>query len=92
MQKCIFYVAEHNNIFSKKTPFCSWLESCGCHEQIYGVKVPLRKAVSCEDFSYSCADDIIKYLVAKFVDETLNIMFISICIKLEKTVTIKKNS
>ena len=76
----------------KKNPFCSWLESCGCHEQIYGVKVPLRKAVSCEDFSYSCADDIIKYLFAKFVDETLNIMFISICIKLEKTVTIKKNS
>ena len=34
----------------------------------FGVKGPLRKAVWCEDFSYSCADDITKHLVAKFVD------------------------
>ena len=35
----------------------------------FGVKGPLRKAAWCENFSYSCADDITKYLVAKSVDD-----------------------
>ena len=35
----------------------------------FGVKGSLKKAVWCEDINYSCADDITKYLVAKFVDD-----------------------
>ena len=54
----------------------------------FGVKGPLKKAVWCEDFRYSCADDITKTLLQNLL-MTLNIIFILICVKLEQTETIK---
>ena len=55
----------------------------------FGVKGPLRKAVWCEDFSNSCADDITKYMAAKFVGDEAKHHVHSICVKLETTETIK---
>ena len=45
----------------------------------FGVKGPLKKAVWCEDFRYSCADDITKYLIAKFVDDTKHHLHLNLC-------------
>ena len=46
----------------------------------FGVKEPFRKAVWCEDFSNSCADDITKYLAAKFVgDEAKHHVHLNLC-------------
>ena len=73
MQKCIFYMAEHSNIFPKNVIICYGASGHGKGlvdvMSEFGVKGPLKKAVWCEDISYSCADDVTKYLVAKFADD-----------------------
>ena len=65
-------MAEHSNISKKVIIYFSVSgHGKGLVDVMsgFGVKGPLRKAVWCEDCSYSCADDITKYLVAKFVDD-----------------------
>ena len=79
MLKCIFYVEEHSNIFSKKVIIYCGVSGHGKGlvdvMSRFGVKGPLRKAVWCD----SCANDITKYLLAKFVDDTKHHAHLNLC-------------